>query len=72
RDGMMGGPNLIGLRDVAEVTSLQIIMSGGVALLDDLRRLRRLQAPNVVGVILGRALYEKAFTLAEAMDAVRA
>ena len=72
RDGMMGGPNLIGLRDVAEATSLEIIMSGGVALLDDLRRLRRLQAPNVVGVILGRALYEKAFTLAEAMDVVRA
>lgn len=72
RDGMMGGPNLIGLRDLAEATSLEIIMSGGVALLDDLRRLRRIQAANVVGVILGRALYEKAFTLAEAMDAVRA
>jgi phosphoribosylformimino-5-aminoimidazole carboxamide ribotide isomerase len=72
RDGMMGGPNLIGLRDLAEATSLEIIMSGGVALLDDLRRLRRLQTPNVVGVIVGRALYEKAFTLPEAIDAVRA
>jgi len=40
-------------------------------LLDDLRRLRRLNAANVVGVIIGRALYEKAFTLAEAMAAVR-
>jgi phosphoribosylformimino-5-aminoimidazole carboxamide ribotide isomerase len=72
RDGMMGGPNLIGLRDLAEATSLEIIMSGGVALLDDLRRLRRLGAPNVVGVIVGRALYEKAFTLAEAMAVVSA
>ncbi len=72
RDGMMGGPNLIGLRDLAEATALEIVMSGGVALLDDLRRLQRLQAPNVVGVIVGRALYEKAFTLSAAMAAARA
>ncbi|HOT24459.1 MAG TPA: 1-(5-phosphoribosyl)-5-[(5-phosphoribosylamino)methylideneamino]imidazole-4-carboxamide isomerase [Thermoleophilia bacterium] len=71
RDGMLGGPNLAGLRDLAEMTSLELICSGGVALLDDLRRLRRLNAANVVGVIIGRALYEKAFTLAEAMAAVR-
>lgn len=69
RDGMLGGPNLLSLRDVAEVTSLELVCSGGVALLDDLRRLARLNAPNVVGVIVGRALYEKAFTLAEAMAA---
>ena len=66
RDGMLGGPNLIGLRDLAEVTPLEIVLSGGVALLDDLRRLRKLEAPNVVGVIVGRALYEKSFTLADA------
>jgi len=71
RDGMLGGPNLAGLRDLAEMTSLELICSGGVALLDDLRRLQRLNAANVVGVIIGRALYEKAFTLAEAMAAVR-
>ncbi len=66
RDGMLGGPNLIGLRDLAEVTPLEIILSGGVALLDDLRRVKKLNAPNVVGVIVGRALYEKAFTLPDA------
>ncbi len=44
-----------------------MVLSGGVASLDDLRRLGRLPAANVVGVIVGRALYEKAFTLAEAM-----
>jgi len=71
RDGMLGGPNLISLRDLAEMTSLELVASGGIALLDDLRRLVRLQAPNVVGVIVGRALYEKAFTLADAMAAVR-
>ena len=67
RDGMLGGPNLPGLADLAEVSPLEIILSGGVALLDDLRRLKRLHEPKVVGVIVGRALYEKAFTLADAL-----
>jgi len=66
RDGMLGGPNLPGLKDLAEVSSLEIILAGGVALLDDLRRLKRLDAPTVVGVIVGRALYEKSLTLADA------
>jgi len=66
RDGMLGGPNLPGLKDLAEVSPLEIVLAGGVALLDDLRRLKRLDAPTVVGVIVGRALYEKAFTLAAA------
>ena len=71
RDGMLGGPNLISLRDLAEMTPLELVCSGGVALLDDLRRLARIKAPNIVGVIVGRALYENAFTLADAMAAVR-
>jgi phosphoribosylformimino-5-aminoimidazole carboxamide ribotide isomerase len=66
RDGMLGGPNLVGLRDLAEATSLEIILAGGIALLDDLRRLKKIDAPNVVGVIVGRALYEKSMTLATA------
>ena len=64
---MLGGPNLPGLADLAEVSEPEIILSGGVALLDDLRRLRKLKADKVVGVIVGRALYEKSFTLADAL-----
>jgi phosphoribosylformimino-5-aminoimidazole carboxamide ribotide isomerase len=67
RDGMLGGPNLPGLSDLAEVSDLEIILSGGIALLDDLRRLKKLNADKVVGVIVGRALYEEAFTLPQAM-----
>ncbi len=67
RDGMLGGPNLIGLRDLAEVSSLELVLSGGIGLLDDFRRLKKLDLPNVVGVIVGRALYEKAFTLGDAL-----
>jgi len=67
RDGMLGGPNLLGLRELADVTPLELVLSGGIALLDDLRRLRKLDVPRVVGVIVGRALYERAFTLADAL-----
>lgn len=67
RDGMLGGPNLLGLKDLAEVSPLEIILSGGIALLDDLKRLKRLDEPKVVGVIVGRALYEKSFTLPDAL-----
>lgn len=68
RDGMLGGPNLLGLRDLAEVSPLEIVLSGGIGLLDDLRRVRKLDAPTVVGVIVGRALYEGAFTLRQAQQ----
>jgi phosphoribosylformimino-5-aminoimidazole carboxamide ribotide isomerase len=67
RDGMLGGPNLLGLKDLAEVSPLEIILSGGIALLDDLKRLKKLDESKVVGVIVGRALYEKSFTLPEAL-----
>jgi phosphoribosylformimino-5-aminoimidazole carboxamide ribotide isomerase len=67
RDGMLGGPNLIGLNDLAEATTMDIVVSGGIALLDDLRRVKKLEAPGIVGVIVGRALYEKVFTFADAL-----
>jgi phosphoribosylformimino-5-aminoimidazole carboxamide ribotide isomerase len=71
RDGMLGGPNLQQLDELAAAVKLTMVLSGGVARLDDLRRLRRLSVTNVDGVIVGRALYEKAFTLAEAMAVLR-
>ena len=67
RDGMLGGPDLSGVRELAEVSALELVLSGGVSLLDDLRHLKKLAVPNVVGVIVGRALYEEAFTLGEAL-----
>ena len=66
RDGMLRGPDLQGLEEFAVSTALEFIMSGGVASLDDLRQLATLALPNVAGVIVGRALYEGSFTVAEA------
>jgi phosphoribosylformimino-5-aminoimidazole carboxamide ribotide isomerase len=65
RDGMLKGPNIelyAGLRK--KFPALQVQASGGVSSLDDLRRLRAL---GVSGAITGRALYERKFTLKEAL-----
>ena len=70
RDGMLEGPNLPGLLDLAEATSLEIIMSGGITTLDDLKRIRKIDQSNVVGAIVGRALYEGAFSVAQAKTAL--
>jgi phosphoribosylformimino-5-aminoimidazole carboxamide ribotide isomerase len=69
-DGMMRGPNLPALVELASGTTLEIVQSGGISALDDLRRLVELAPPNVVGAIVGRALYEEAFTLPEALAAL--
>ena len=55
---------------MAAATSASVIYSGGVGTLDDLRRLRAEAAPNVEGVIVGRALYEERFTVDEALAAL--
>jgi phosphoribosylformimino-5-aminoimidazole carboxamide ribotide isomerase len=65
RDGMLNGPNLDFLRQVTAIANAHIIQSGGVGSLADLRRLRE---EVIEGVIVGRALYEGKFTLAEALE----
>lgn len=66
-DGMMTGPNMQLLRDVCERTDAPVIASGGIATLDDIARLHDLVPAGVEGAILGKALYEGAFTLREAL-----
>ncbi|MHB0915719.1 MAG: 1-(5-phosphoribosyl)-5-[(5-phosphoribosylamino)methylideneamino]imidazole-4-carboxamide isomerase [Thermoleophilia bacterium] len=66
RDGMMMGPNLESTRQLAETVDIDIIASGGISSLEDLRALKSLGVPNISSVIVGRALYEGIFTIAEA------
>jgi 1-(5-phosphoribosyl)-5-[(5-phosphoribosylamino)methylideneamino] imidazole-4-carboxamide isomerase/N-(5'phosphoribosyl)anthranilate isomerase len=66
-DGMMTGPNMQLLRDVCAATNAPIVASGGIATLDDIARLRDLVSVGIEGAILGKALYEGAFTLREAL-----
>ena len=65
RDGMLVGPDVEGLTSAARSTTIPVIASGGVASLADLRVLRGV--PGVAGVIIGTALYEGRFTVAEAL-----
>jgi phosphoribosylformimino-5-aminoimidazole carboxamide ribotide isomerase len=69
-DGLMEGPDLDSLKDVASAADGEVIYSGGVGSLDDLRALAGLGLDNVEGVIVGRALYEQRFTVAEARAAL--
>ena len=66
-DGMLTGPNLALLREVAARTDAEVIASGGIAQLDDLRALRELVPLGVTGAIIGTALYIGNFTLEDAL-----
>jgi phosphoribosylformimino-5-aminoimidazole carboxamide ribotide isomerase len=69
-DGLMEGPDLDSLREVAAATDAEVIYSGGIGALDDLRAVAGLGIENVEGVIVGRALYEGRFSIAEAQAAL--
>ncbi|MEV0820437.1 bifunctional 1-(5-phosphoribosyl)-5-((5-phosphoribosylamino)methylideneamino)imidazole-4-carboxamide isomerase/phosphoribosylanthranilate isomerase PriA [Nonomuraea rubra] len=71
RDGMMQGPNLGLYREICARTDRPVIASGGVSSLDDLVALASLVPDGVEGSIVGRALYSHAFTLEDALSAVR-
>lgn len=69
RDGTLEGPDVAGLREVLAGTSLEVIASGGVGTLDDVRSLAALDVAGrrLAGTIIGRALYEQRFTLIDAL-----
>jgi 1-(5-phosphoribosyl)-5-[(5-phosphoribosylamino)methylideneamino] imidazole-4-carboxamide isomerase/N-(5'phosphoribosyl)anthranilate isomerase len=71
KDGTLRGPNLELLRAVCARTDAPVIASGGVSSLDDLRALAKLTGEGVEGSIVGKALYAGAFTLPDALAAVR-
>jgi phosphoribosylformimino-5-aminoimidazole carboxamide ribotide isomerase len=66
RDGLLAGPDLDGARRVAEAVRGTYVYSGGVSSLEDLRSLVELRQVNLSGVIVGKALYEGRFAVAEA------
>jgi phosphoribosylanthranilate isomerase len=70
-DGMLSGPNLELLRSVCDATDKPVIASGGVSSLDDLRALAGLTGIGVEGAIVGTALYERNFTVAEALNLLK-
>ena len=70
RDGAMGGPNVEATEALARAVSIPVIASGGVSSLDDLKALK---ATNIIsGAISGRALYDGAIDLSEALLSLKA
>ncbi len=70
-DGTMKGPAIDQLTEIANATSSKVIASGGVGDLSHLESLASSMPANVEGAIVGRALYEQRFSVAEAIEALR-
>ena len=70
RDGMLAGPDLDEVRQVASVVRGTFVYSGGISSVDDLRALAQLRQVNLTGVIVGKALYERRFDVAAAQAAL--
>jgi phosphoribosylformimino-5-aminoimidazole carboxamide ribotide isomerase len=70
RDGMLEGPDLEEVRRVAQAVEGSLIYSGGIGQLSDLEGLASLGEQSLEGVIVGKALYERRFTVPEAIAAL--
>ena len=70
RDGMMSGPNLDRIKEMADATSIPLIASGGVTTLGQIEELLMLEERGVKGIIIGRALYEGTIDLRDALNLV--
>ncbi|MDN4479485.1 bifunctional 1-(5-phosphoribosyl)-5-((5-phosphoribosylamino)methylideneamino)imidazole-4-carboxamide isomerase/phosphoribosylanthranilate isomerase PriA [Demequina muriae] len=68
KDGMLSGPNTGLLMDVCEATDAAVVASGGISSLEDIAALRAIVDRGVEGAIVGKALYNRNFTLPQALD----
>ena len=73
KDGMLAGPNLELMEKVLQRVTCGVIASGGVSSLEDIKQLKQLSLgySHLQGVIVGKALYEKKFTLKEAIECIQ-
>ncbi|MFH1641246.1 MAG: 1-(5-phosphoribosyl)-5-[(5-phosphoribosylamino)methylideneamino]imidazole-4-carboxamide isomerase [Candidatus Omnitrophota bacterium] len=70
KDGTLKGPNVKDTKRLLKETDMQIIVSGGISSLEDIYKLKILEKQGLVGVIIGKALYEGRFTLKQALKLV--
>ncbi|HEX3028296.1 MAG TPA: HisA/HisF-related TIM barrel protein, partial [Clostridia bacterium] len=68
RDGMMKGPNLKAMEEMVKAVNIEVIASGGVSTLQDVKNLKDIGMP---GAIIGKALYTGAIDLKEAIEAAK-
>ena len=70
RDGMLEGPDLDEVQRIGEIIRGRFLYSGGIGRREDLVALAGLRQVNLTGVIVGKALYERRFTVAEGIAAL--
>lgn len=70
QDGMLSGPNIEMTQKLAQMSKLKVTASGGIGSLADISRLKMLEEYGVDSCIIGKALYEEKFTLAQALAIV--
>ena len=68
RDGMLAGPNLKAMEEMVKAVNIEVIASGGVSNLEDIRNLKNV---GVSGVIVGKALYTGSLDLKEAIEVAK-
>ncbi len=68
RDGMLTGPDILGLRGLLSITRIPLIASGGIANLDNIRQLMSLGPDGLMGAIIGKAIYEGKINLEDAVQ----
>ncbi len=72
RDGTLSGPNLDFLNEVLRATKMNVVLSGGVSNIEDIKKISKIKSKNFEGVIIGKALYEKRFSLPDAIKESKA
>ena len=72
KDGMMSGVNAAAFAQLAKSSGAQIVASGGVKSIEDIRALKAVESSGVVGVIVGKAIYTGALDLAAAVTLAEA
>lgn len=68
RDGTLKGPNLNSLKELLKATKIDVIASGGISSIEDIKNLKELEKDGLKGVIIGKALYENKIDLKEAIE----
>ena len=67
RDGAMQGPNVEATLEIARAVSSEVILSGGISSIDDIKELKQKAGTRITGVISGRAVYDGRLSVAEAI-----
>lgn len=58
RDGTKTGPNLEETINISKISSSPVVVSGGISSIEDIKRIKKLNALNIEGVIVGKAIYD--------------